>query len=72
MTLAEMEREFEGEWVVIAEPNLDEMTELLGGRVVFHSGDRDAAWQAVRRLGLHSAAVWFMGPVVPEGVAVVL
>jgi hypothetical protein len=41
MTIEEIEKQFDREWVLIADPLTDEALEVKGGRVVYHSKDRD-------------------------------
>jgi len=41
LTRVEMEAQFDGEWVLIANPKLDENSEVQCGQVVSHSPDRD-------------------------------
>jgi hypothetical protein len=40
-TLTDMELRFPSEWVLIGDPQTDPNHQLLGGRVLFHSPDRD-------------------------------
>ncbi len=72
LSLEEIERRYDGQWVVIDEPNVSELTDFLGGTVVFHGSDRDEAWAEVERRGLKNVAVWYMGALFPEGVSVAL
>lgn len=41
MTLEEIEKQFDHEWVLIADPQTDESLEVKSGRVLYHSKDRD-------------------------------
>jgi hypothetical protein len=45
MTVAEMEAAYPGEWLLILEPESNEFNQLLRGRVVFHSKDRDEMYR---------------------------
>jgi hypothetical protein len=47
MSLAEMEKRFDGEWIVISEPELDAGSQVISGRVFFHSPSRDDAEDAM-------------------------
>jgi len=47
MTIEEMEKKYEGYWVLIGEPVVDDMQRLLAGRVLFHSTDRDEVYRKV-------------------------
>lgn len=37
MTMEEIEREFDGEWVIIDDLILDEKNLVIGGKVIYHS-----------------------------------
>ncbi len=41
LTRAEMEAQFQGEWVLIADPELDKNLEVVKGLVVSHSPDQE-------------------------------
>ena len=41
MTLEEIEKQFDHEWVLITDPQTDEALQVKSGRVVYHSRDRD-------------------------------
>lgn len=72
MTWDEIERRYDGEWVVIDEPQVTDDLDILGGRVVFHGATRDGAHEVIMRLGLKRFAVWYIGDPVPEGVVAIL
>ena len=65
LTRAEMETQFEGEWVLIAEPEMDENQDVRRGRVVFHGKDREAMYDCDDALQLKKAAYLYLGPM-PE------
>jgi hypothetical protein len=50
MTCAEMEAAFDGEWVLIGEPELTPMNEVIRGTVLAHDEDRVAVYEALWRL----------------------
>lgn len=65
LTRAEMEAQFEGEWVLVADPELDKDREVVKGLVVSHGHDPEAVYQeAIDRQVRHWASLYF-GPV-PE------
>ncbi len=72
MTWAEIERRFDGQWVVIDDPDMTDDLEILGGRVVFHGATRAAAHDEIMRRRLKRYAVEFLGPPVPEGMVAIL
>jgi len=41
MTIEEIENRFDSEWVLIGDPQTDELLEVLSGKVLWHSSDRD-------------------------------
>ena len=50
MTYAEMAAAFDGEWVLIGEPELTPMNEVVRGAVLAHDEDRIAVYEALWRL----------------------
>ncbi len=41
LTMSEINSRYESEWVLLADPQTDEKLEVKGGRVLYHSRDRD-------------------------------
>ena len=50
LTRAEMEAQFDSEWVLVADPEIDNSHEVRRGRVVYHGSDREAMYDMKRRL----------------------
>jgi hypothetical protein len=50
LTMAEIESRFAPEWVLIGEPQTNERLEVLGGKVLFHSPERDDVYRKAREL----------------------
>ena len=71
MTLAEMEDQFDSEWILIGDPQTDESLEILAGRVLWHSKDRDEVYRKILELRPARFATVYTGSI-PEGTAVVL
>jgi hypothetical protein len=71
LTLAELEERFDSEWVLIEDPELDENLEVVRGKVIFHSKDRDEVYRKDMELRPKSAAYLFTGTM-PEDTAIVL
>ena len=71
LTLAEIADRFPSEWVLLADPELDDPFEVIRGRIVCHSKDRDEVDQEAVRLRLKSSAFLYTGEI-PEGTAVIL
>ena len=66
MTWAEIEAEFDGEWVLIEDPETAGSLEVLGGKVVFHSAERKDVYQKMKELPELCHAVRYIGKL-PEG-----
>ena len=59
LTRAEMEAEFDGEWVA-ANPEADKNLNVLGGKMIAHRTDRDAVYErAIEIKPGHSAYLYF-------------
>jgi hypothetical protein len=71
MTIAEIESQFESEWVLIEDPKTDEGLRVLGGRVLHHSKDRDEVYRKAVSLRPKRSALVYTGQI-PEETAVVL
>jgi hypothetical protein len=65
LTRAEMEVQFEGEWVLVADPELDGNQDVQRGLVVYHGQDREAMYDQDAALKLERAAYLYLGPM-PE------
>jgi hypothetical protein len=71
MTAAEIEAQFESEWVLVENPETNDSLEVQAGRVLFHSKDRDEVYRKAVELRPQRFAVIFTGKI-PEDTAVVL
>lgn len=62
MTWEEIEKEFDSEWVLIDEPELDGFNNVLSGRVRFHGEKRSEAWDVCGKIDSpHTKAVLYIG-----------
>ncbi len=61
MTYAEMEAAFDGEWVLIGEPELTPMNEVIRGAVHFHSISRDEVYREAMQRSLKRVAILYIG-----------
>ena len=71
MTLEEIESRFDSEWVLVGDPRTNEALEVLGGRVLHHSKDRDEIYRRAVALRPGRCAVLYTGEI-PEDTAIVL
>ena len=62
LTRAEMEARFDGEWVLIANPEMDENREVAKGLVVSHSPDRDVVDAQETDSRIRNWASLYFGP----------
>jgi hypothetical protein len=73
LTIEEIKKKYDSEWVLIADPDTDEHFSVLGGKVVYHHPDRVTFDRVVLKLTPHPSdfAVLFTGKT-PEGVSYLL
>ena len=73
LTMDEIQRRFDSEWVLIADPETDQFHKVLAGKVVYHNSDRRVFDREVLKLDPHPSdfAVFFTGKT-PEGVSYLL
>ena len=71
LTLDEINSRFDSEWVLIADPEFDDDLEVVRGRVVCHSKDRDEVDRKAIELRLKSSAFHYTGRM-PENTAIVV
>lgn len=71
LSLAEIQERFPGEWVLLEDPQTSESLDITGGKVLWHSRDRDEVYRKARELRPKHSAIVYMGKL-PDEVAVVL
>ena len=71
MPVEEIKSRFESEWVLIEDPETDENLNVISGRVLHHSKDRDEVYRKAVSLRPKRSAVIYTGEI-PEETAVVL
>ncbi len=71
MTNAEIESEFDSEWVLVIEPETNEQLEVVKGKVVHHSKDRDEVYRKAIAVRPKRFAILYTGEI-PEGSEVVV
>jgi len=69
LTLAEIEKRFDKEWVLVGDPEFDANDTLIRGTVLWHSKDRDEVYRKDLELRTRSAAYLYTGPT-PENILV--
>mgnify|MGYP001573312155 CR=1 FL=1 len=71
LTIAQIEAQFQSEWVLVEEPQTNEALEVQRGKVRWHSKDRDEVYRKAVELRPKRFAVLYTGQM-PEGTAIVL
>jgi hypothetical protein len=62
MTLEDMKTHFDSEWVLVEDPEVDENLEVIRGKVLWHSKNRDEVYDKDLELRPKSAAYVYSGP----------
>ena len=71
LTIAEIEAQFESEWVLVEDPQTNEALEVQGGKVRWHSQDRDEVYRKAVELRPRRFAMLYTGKM-PKDTAIVL
>lgn len=71
LTIAQIEKKFESEWVLVEEPQTNEALEVQRGKVRWHSKDRDEVYRKALELRPRRFAMLYTGKL-PEDTAIVL
>ncbi len=71
MTLAEIKRNYDGEWVLIAYTKTDEDLQIIEGKVIAHSANKEDIYQVLESTPEQALAIEYMGEV-PEDLAFIL
>ncbi len=71
LTLEEIKTRYPSQWVLIGEPQTDDSLEVVAGRVLSHSLDRDEVDRKLLELRPPRFALRYLGTM-PENMAIVL
>ena len=71
MTVKQIGKQFDSEWVLLADPKVDALGRVLEGKVVAHSKDRDEVYRKDIELGLKVSATLYTGKM-PQDTAIIL
>ena len=71
LTISEIHSRFDSEWVLVEDPEVNEQMEVMRGKVVCHSKDRDEVDRKAIELRLKSSATLYTGKL-PEGMEFLL
>jgi hypothetical protein len=71
LTAAQIDAQFESEWVLVEDPQTNDALEVQSGRVRWHSKDRDEVYRKAVQLRPKRFAMLYTGEM-PEDTAIVL
>jgi hypothetical protein len=71
LTIAQIEAQFESEWVLVEEPQTNDALEVQSGKVRWHSKDRDEVYRKAVELRPRRFALLYTGKM-PRDTAIVL
>ena len=63
MTVAEIEEQFNNEWILVEDPTLDEDRQVVGGKVLWHSKSRDEMYAKALALRPKRSATLYTGAI---------
>ncbi len=66
LTMKEIEKKFDGEWVLIEDVETDEKLEVLRGKVVFHGNDKEVLHQKAMKSKSDHIATLYIGKPDPK------
>jgi len=71
MPIAQIRSKYDGEWVLVEDPELDKDFEVIRGKVIWHSKDRDEVYRKALELRPKRSAFLYTGKL-PKDMAIVL
>ena len=66
LTMEEIERKFDGEWVLIEDVETDEQLEILRGKVTYHGKDRNELHRRAKKSESHYITTRYIGEPDPK------
>ena len=71
LTIVQIEEQFASEWVLVEDPQVNDVLEVQSGKIRWHSKDREEVYRQAVALRPKRFAVLYTGRM-PEGTAIVL
>lgn len=71
MTVEDMRAQFESEWVLVENPQTNDALEVLKGKILHHSKDRDEVYRKAVALRPKRSAIVYTGEI-PEDMEIAL
>ncbi len=70
MTMQEIEANFDSEWVLLEDPDTDEVLDVRRGKLLWHSKDRDEIYRKAMEFRPKHCAIFYVGTVPDEPVII--
>jgi hypothetical protein len=71
LSIAQIEAQFDSEWILVGDPQTNEALEVQSGKVLWHSKDREEVYRKAVELRPRRSAMLYTGKM-PKDTAVVL
>jgi hypothetical protein len=71
LTISQIERQFDSEWVLVENPQTNQEMQVQAGKVLWHSKDRDEVYRKAIELRPKRFAMLYTGKM-PKGTAIIL
>jgi hypothetical protein len=69
ITMAEIEKSFDSQWVLVGDPEFNDRMEVVQRKVLFHSRDKEEVYRKDQEIHPKSAAYVYTGPT-PDNVLI--
>jgi hypothetical protein len=70
LPIDEIRARYDGQWVLITDPEINEACEVLRGHVAYHSPNRKEVWAAAADVSSNDIAVFYVGDIPSDTVYV--
>jgi hypothetical protein len=61
MTYEQMKRKFKDEWLLIEDPELTEVLQIIRGKVLWHGKNKNELYRVAMELRPKHPAIWYTG-----------
>ncbi len=63
LTLTEIKKQFDNEWILVGDPEYDQDNEIIRGKILYHSKNRDDIYAKAMELRPKRSASLYTGPI---------
>lgn len=71
VSLEEIKKEIDSEWVLLADPEIEESLKIKSGKILWHSKNRDEVYRKAREIKPKHSAIIYTGKL-PQNSVIVL